>query len=47
MRKADNLPVSCAVVTKSGNLNFMELSGPVQPCNGTAYLMDMEILIFA
>jgi len=36
MRKADNLPPSCAVVTKSGNLNFLELSGPVQACNGTA-----------
>ena len=36
MRKADNLPPSCAVVTKSGNLNFLEHSGPVQACNGTA-----------
>ena len=36
MRKADNLPPSCAVVTKSGNLNFLEPSGPVQACNGTA-----------
>ena len=36
MRKADNLPPSCAVVTKSGNLNFMEPSGPVQACNGIA-----------
>jgi len=29
------LPPSCAVVTKSGNLNFLEPSGPVQACNGT------------
>ena len=29
------LPPSCAVVTKSGNLNFQETSGPVQACNGT------------
>ena len=29
MRKADNLPPSCAVVTKSTNLNFLEPSGPV------------------
>jgi len=29
VRKADNLPPSCAVVTKSGNLNFLEPSGPV------------------
>ena len=36
MRKADNLPLSCAVVTKSGNLNFLEPSWPVQACNGTA-----------
>ena len=36
MRKADNLPPSCAAVTKSGNLNFKEPSGPVQGCNGTA-----------
>jgi len=34
--KADNLPTSCAVVTKSGNLNFLEPSEPVQACNGTA-----------
>ena len=25
---------SCAVVTKSGNLNFLEPSGPLQACNG-------------
>jgi len=36
VRKVDNLPPSCAVVTKSGNLNFLEPSGPVQACNGTA-----------
>ena len=36
MRKADNLPPSCAAVTKSGSLNFLEPSGPVQACNGTA-----------
>jgi len=33
--KADNLPPFCATVTKSGNLNFLELSGPVQACNAT------------
>jgi len=33
VRKADNLPPSSAVVTKSGNLNFLETSGPVQACN--------------
>ena len=36
MLKADNLPPSCAVVMKSGNLNFLEPSGPFQACNGTA-----------
>ena len=30
------LPPSCTVVTKSGNLIFLEPSGPVQACNGTA-----------
>ena len=30
------LPPSCAVVMKSGNLNFLESSGPLQTCNGTA-----------
>ena len=32
---ADNLPPSCAVLTKSGNLNFLEPSGPVDACNGS------------
>ena len=41
MRKADNLPKSCAVVTKSGNLNFLEPSGPVQACNVTALLLPV------
>jgi len=36
VRKADNLPPSCAVVTKSGNPNFLEPSGPLRACNGTA-----------
>jgi hypothetical protein len=31
------LPPSCAVVKKSGNLNFLEPSGSPQPCNGTAF----------
>ena len=29
-------PPSCAVVMKSGDLNFLESSGPLQACNGTA-----------
>jgi len=36
VRKADNLPPSFAVVTKSGKINFLERSGPLQACNGTA-----------
>jgi len=30
------LPPSCAVVMKSGNLNFLKASGPLQVYNGTA-----------
>ena len=30
------LPPSCAVVMKSGNLNFLEHSGPLLVCKGTA-----------
>jgi len=30
------LPPSCAVVMKSGNLNFLEPSGPLQASNGSA-----------
>jgi hypothetical protein len=30
------LPPSCAVVMLSGNLNFLEPSGTLQDCNGTA-----------
>jgi len=33
--KADNLPPSCAIVTKSGSLNFLEPSRPVM---GLLYL---------
>jgi len=36
LHKADNLSTSCAVVMKSGNLQFLEPSGPLQACNGTA-----------
>jgi len=30
------LPPSCAVVVKSGNLNFLEPSGPLQASKGSA-----------
>ena len=38
------LPPSYAVVTKSGSLNFLEPSGPLQACNGTAlpFAVQME-----
>jgi hypothetical protein len=44
VRKADNLPPSCADVKKSGSLNLLETCGPVQACNGTAlpFTMDVE-----
>ena len=31
-----NLPPPCAIVMKSGNLNFLEPTGPLQASNGTA-----------
>jgi len=34
------LPPSCTVLTKYGNLNFLELSGPLQACNGIALLFS-------
>ena len=43
MRKADNLPPSCSVVTKSGNLNFLETFGPVQACNGAALPLHFTV----
>jgi hypothetical protein len=30
------LQPSCVVVMRSGNFNFLESSGPLQECNGTA-----------
>jgi len=39
------LPPSCAVVMKSGNLNFLESSGPLQACNGTD--LPFFIILFA
>ena len=32
------LPPSCATAMKSGNLNFLEPSGPLQACNGTTLI---------
>ena len=36
-----NLPSRCAVVLKTGNLNFLEPSGPLLACNGT----DLSVFI--
>jgi len=36
VRKADNLTTFLCLVMTSGNLNFLEPSGPLQACNGTA-----------
>jgi hypothetical protein len=41
LRKAYSLPPSCVVVMKSVNLNFLEPSGPVQACNGTALFIPL------
>ena len=46
MRRADNLPPSCAVVMKSGNLNLLEPSGPLQACNGTAFTFFIQFNLF-
>jgi len=40
------LPPSRAVVMKSGNLNFLESSGPLQACNGTAVFTKCAIYIY-
>jgi len=41
------LPPSCAVVMKSGNLNFLEPSGPLQACNGTALPLPLLSILYA
>ena len=37
------LPPSCAVVMKSGNLNFLEPSGPLQACYETALALASSL----
>ena len=39
------LPPSWAIVTKSGNLNFLEPSGPLRACNGTALPLPLLALL--
>jgi len=41
-------PPSCAVVMKSGNFNFLEPSGPLQACDGTAlpsYYLSLSLAL--
>ena len=39
------LPPSCAAVMKSGNLKFLETSGPLQARNGTALPLPLQHLV--
>jgi len=45
VRKADNISPPCAV-TKSGNLNSLEPSGPLRACNGTALPLPLPQYCF-
>ena len=45
--KLTTLPPSCAVVMKSGNLKFLEPSGPLQACNGTDLPLPYSFLLEA
>ena len=49
MSKVVNLTPSCAVVMKSGKINFLETSGPLLACNGTAltftHVVDAQIIV--
>ena len=40
-----SFPTYCAVVTKSGNLNFLEPSETVQACNGTALPLPLWLCL--
>ena len=44
MHKVDNLPPYCAVVKKSGSLNFLDPSGPAWPVTGVLFLLYMLVL---
>jgi hypothetical protein len=41
--RLSTLSPSCAVVMKSRNLNFLEPSGPLQACNGTALPLPLPL----
>jgi len=40
------LPPSCSVVMISENLNFLEPSGPLQACNGTALPLPVNVYTY-
>ena len=44
-RKGENLPSPSPFVTKSGTLNFLEQSGPVQARNGTALNLPFTTVV--
>ena len=45
VHKSDNVTTFlCAVVMKSGNLNFLEPSGPLQACNGTDLPLPLPLI---
>ena len=39
------LTPSCAIVMKSGNLNFLDPSGPLQACNGTDLFNRQRMMV--
>ena len=41
--RPSNLPPSCAVIMKSWNFKFLQPSGPLQACNGTALSFILHI----
>ena len=41
------LPPPCAVVMKSGNLNFLEPPGLPQACNGTAFTIFRDVMTYS
>ena len=45
MRKADNLSPYCAIVKKSGSLNFLDPSGPAQPVMEELYLYLYTVIL--
>jgi hypothetical protein len=46
VRKADNLPSSCADCLKPGSLNLLEPSGLIKACNGIALQCVLEVCLY-